>query len=94
VSEIRRIGGNMGNLSRRQDVKIVGAMPIDDTKAPEIRDRKSPPADPIRVEVVQHEEVVVEDDKVRRPKRDKTEPEVRVRHNDGSFQKAINDDET
>jgi hypothetical protein len=80
-------------MAEIRKVQILGAKPIDDRPV-EILDRRSPPAEPPNVEVVQHDEIIIEDErKLRREKRDPTAPEVRVRHNDGGFQKAVENDD-
>ena len=86
--EIRKFGGE-----KQQPVQIMGAQEIPDAQTPEIRTVRSAPLDPIRVEVHQHEEVIIEDGKLRRPKRDENAPDVRVRLNGGTFQKALENDD-
>lgn len=77
--EIKRLGG--GGLSRGTAPKILGAPEITET-TPQILDRNTP-AEPTEIIATVHEEVVVNEDRVRYKKTDPTtDTEVRVRESD------------
>lgn len=78
-------------MSTHRPVKIMGGakMPEGD---PTILDRTSKTEQP-EVEMRVHEESVTLDDKLRREKPKEGEPEVRVRHDTGTFQASVNEDE-
>jgi hypothetical protein len=77
MSEIKNLGGT--GMGPQRTTKIVGAKPIDQNSQPEIRDSRTP-VEPTQMDVRVHEETITEGDKLRRPKRDPSEPDVRIRN--------------
>lgn len=75
TKEIKILGGRTNDV---QPTQIKSAIPAP-TGALRIMDKNTKQAQP-EAEVVAHEEVITQDDKVRRAQHKAGEPEVRVRH--------------
>lgn len=60
------------------EIKILGGTP-QPTGEPRILDQKTKPEAPAPVEIRVHEELIVEDEKIRK-ERQEGDPEVRIRH--------------
>jgi hypothetical protein len=60
------------------EIKILGGTPVS-TGEPRILDQKTKPEAPAPVEIRVHEELIVEDEKIRKERKE-GDPEVRIRH--------------
>jgi hypothetical protein len=72
--------GRIRNLNEpSQPVKILGAASLDQQGQPQILDRNSSTQPPAGAEVVVHEELIVEDDKLRGRTSMPGDPQIRIR---------------
>jgi hypothetical protein len=74
------------------EVKIVGGTPMGEHGEPTVLDSRSK-TEQVKPEIRVHEEQIVESDKVRHTPRKPGEPEVRIRHTTGSFDRALEGEE-
>lgn len=77
MSEIRILGGTNMTGSEQN---------------PKILDSRSK-TEPVKPEIRIHEEVIIEEDRVRHEKREPGEPEVRIRQDAGTFKRSLGDDD-